>query len=75
MMEKPTLVDARGLICPIPLLHMRLAINCLTTGDRLTIYADDPTFEKEFAMFCTLSSITPLTKEQSGDFMTYTIQV
>ena len=48
MMEKPTLVDARGLICPIPLLHMRLAINCLTTGDRLTIYADDPTFEKEF---------------------------
>lgn len=75
MMEKPTLVDARGLMCPMPLLRLRLALNRLKSGDRLTIYADDPTFEYEFATFCKWSSITQLTKKESVGFMTYTIEV
>ena len=38
----PRLVDARGLLCPIPLLRARAALATLEPGDTLVVLATDP---------------------------------
>lgn len=36
------LVDARGLLCPLPLLRARAALASLPAGDALVVLATDP---------------------------------
>ena len=38
----PRLVDARGLLCPLPLLRARAALATLTPGETLLVLATDP---------------------------------
>jgi tRNA 2-thiouridine synthesizing protein A len=35
-------VDARGLVCPLPLVKTKLAFESLTAGDTLLVLATDP---------------------------------
>jgi len=45
-------LDAKGLICPLPVLKARRAMKALTEGDILEIEATDPGSVKDFAHFC-----------------------
>ena len=47
-----TRLDARDLICPIPVLKARKALNALPTGAVLEVLATDPAAPKDFAAFC-----------------------
>jgi len=76
-------VDCRGLQCPMPILKTRLALNPLKKGDRLVIFADDPTFSEEFARFCQLADIKLLAKTKAQhnhidgtpEFETYLVEL
>lgn len=72
-MDTPTL-DCRGLVCPMPIIQVRLKTNLMKKGDKLVILADDPTFEQEFARFCRLADITLLAKTYHGDFYEYLVE-
>jgi TusA-related sulfurtransferase len=72
-MDIPTL-DCRGLVCPMPIIQVRLKTNLMKKGDRLTVLADDETFESEFARFCQLADIKLLEKRYYGDFYEYLIE-
>jgi TusA-related sulfurtransferase len=71
----PLLVDCRGLECPLPIIHVRLALNQSSKDDLLVIYADDATFESEFARFCNLADIRLIEKRNKINYQAYTIQV
>jgi len=45
-------LDAKGLICPLPVLKARRAMKALAAGDILEIEATDPGSVKDFAHFC-----------------------
>lgn len=45
-------LDARDLICPIPVLKARKALNSLPPGAVLEVLATDPAAPKDFAAFC-----------------------
>jgi TusA-related sulfurtransferase len=75
MKEYPLLVDCRGMVCPMPIVQVRLALNQSTKDDLLVVYADDATFESEFARFCYLADIKLIKKRNLNDFQEYTIQV
>lgn len=64
-------VDCRGLACPLPILHVRLALNTMCSGEILDILADDPTFDKDFDKFCHLASITLLESIRITPKITY----
>jgi len=57
-----TEVDARGLVCPMPLLKAKRALNTLNRGDRLRVLATDSGSQRDFRVFaeqsghCLLSS-------------------
>ena len=42
-------VDARGLVCPLPLVKAKIAMEPLTAGDSLLVLATDPEAEIDLA--------------------------
>jgi tRNA 2-thiouridine synthesizing protein A len=47
-----TILDTKGLNCPLPILKAKKAINGLTAGDILQVLATDPGAVKDFQAFC-----------------------
>ena len=45
-------LDARGLVCPEPLMRVRNRIRELETGDRLRVRATDPSTRRDLTNFC-----------------------
>lgn len=45
-------LDAKGLLCPLPVLRARKALKALDPGDVLAVEATDPSAPKDFAAFC-----------------------
>ena len=46
------LVDATGLLCPLPVLRARKALKALPDGGILTVLATDPASPADFQAFC-----------------------
>lgn len=44
-------LDARGLNCPLPILRAKKALNTLSSGQTLKIFATDPGSVKDFEAF------------------------
>jgi tRNA 2-thiouridine synthesizing protein A len=49
---QPTVLDTKGLRCPLPVLRARKALKALTAGDVLEVHATDPGSVKDFKAFC-----------------------
>ena len=47
-----TVLDLKGLSCPLPVLKANKAIKELIPGDVLEILATDPAAPKDFVVFC-----------------------
>ena len=45
-------LDARDLICPLPVLKARKALASLSPGDRLEVLTTDPAAPADVAAFC-----------------------
>lgn len=46
-----TVLDARGLSCPLPVLRANKAMRMLAVGDELEVLATDPAAPKDFEAF------------------------
>jgi tRNA 2-thiouridine synthesizing protein A len=53
MSGDPLLVDARGLLCPWPVLRLSRAARELGPQGQIRIVADDPAAPREIASLCT----------------------
>lgn len=47
-----TLLDVRGLICPLPVLKARKALRAIPAGGRLRVLATDPLARVDIPHFC-----------------------
>lgn len=47
-----TVLDTKGLKCPLPVLRARKAMKQLTPGQTIEIHATDPSSVQDFANFC-----------------------
>ncbi|MFT5452164.1 MAG: tRNA 2-thiouridine synthesizing protein A [Enterobacterales bacterium] len=47
-----TLLDARGLRCPEPVMMLRLNMRKLSEGETLLMIADDPSTTRDIPKFC-----------------------
>jgi tRNA 2-thiouridine synthesizing protein A len=45
-------IDARGLLCPLPVLRLRKALMALPSGTLVTLLADDPMAAIDVPHFC-----------------------
>lgn len=69
------LVDCTGLDCPLPILHIRIKLNELRSGDRLIARCTDLSFERDLERFCLLASITLLGMNKLQAYTDYLFQV
>lgn len=62
-------LDARGLICPLPVLKAQKRLRTLAPGQRLLVLATDPKAPADFANFCEASGHKLIeSSEQDGVF-------
>ena len=45
-------LDARGLLCPLPVARARARLSALPAGERLDVLADDPLARVDLQVFC-----------------------
>jgi len=63
------LLDATGLLCPLPVLKARKALKPIASGGRLTILATDPGAVADFQSFCEAQGHTLVDwSEKEGEY-------
>lgn len=63
------LLDATGMLCPLPVLKARKALKTLAGGDRLVILATDPGAVADFESFCEAQGHTLVeSTERDGEY-------
>lgn len=55
-----TVLDTKGLRCPLPVLRARKAMKPLAPGDVLEVHATDPSSVQDFRAFCETTGDTLL---------------
>ena len=73
-MSEETLLDARGLNCPLPVLRARKAMQRLAPGALLRVLATDPGTVKDFQAFCAATGHELVESETAGDEFHYLLR-
>ncbi|WP_390914821.1 sulfurtransferase TusA family protein [Pseudosulfitobacter sp. SM2401] len=74
MSNEKTHLDARGLLCPLPVLKARKRLQVLAIGDDLTVVADDPAAIIDVPHFCAQSGHQLVSTDTNGSDQTYVIR-
>ena len=67
-------LDARGLLCPLPVLKARKRLAPLASGDVLRLVADDPAAVVDVPHFCAEAGHELVDQDGDGDTRTYLIR-
>lgn len=73
-MEISETLDARGLLCPLPVLKLRKRIKSLDNGHILELLADDPAAVIDVPHFCSESGHELLETVERGDHTAYRVR-
>ena len=74
MTDDPHTLDARGLLCPLPVLKARKRLKGLSSGELLTGLADDPAAIIDVPHFCTEAGHRLVSSDTDGPHQTYVIR-
>ncbi|HXT08098.1 MAG TPA: sulfurtransferase TusA family protein [Roseiarcus sp.] len=69
-----TLLDARGLNCPLPILKTRKALKDMALGDALRVLATDPGALEDFPAFCRTTGHELVETSQDGATYSFVIK-
>lgn len=69
-----TVLDAKGLRCPLPVLRARKAMKEVDPGGMLQVLATDPGAVKDFAHFCETTGHQLVESTQDGDVFCFLIR-
>lgn len=67
-------LDARGLLCPLPVLKARKRLMALEHGDVLQVTTDDPAAVIDIPHFCTEAGHELINQAEDGDAMVWDIR-
>ena len=74
MSNETTYLDARGLLCPLPVLKARKRMQAIAAGETLTMVADDPAAVIDVPHFCMEAGHELVSSEADGNDQTYAIR-
>lgn len=69
-----TLLDVRGLICPLPVLKAKKAMKSLQPGDRIRLEATDPLASVDVPHFCSEDGHVLLEQSSDGPVQIFLIE-
>lgn len=68
------ILDATGLLCPLPVLKAAKRLKTLEDGDVLAVHADDPAAIVDVPHFCAEAGHSLLSMTDNDDVQVYRIQ-
>jgi len=68
------ILDARNLLCPLPVLKARKRLQSMVSGAELTLLATDPAAVIDVPHFCNEQGHTLVSTEKQGDELTFRIR-
>lgn len=60
----PTTIDAKGLVCPLPLLRLQKTLGALPSGAEVALWTSDPASVKAVQDFCQQSGHILLSQQE-----------
>lgn len=69
-----TLIDARGLLCPLPVLRLQKTLRSLPEGAEVALLATDPAAVIDVPHFCNQTGHHLIDSAPQGDAMQYRIR-
>jgi tRNA 2-thiouridine synthesizing protein A len=72
-LAEPTILDCKGLKCPLPVLKARKAMKALPTGGVLRVLATDPGAVGDFEHFCEVTGNRLLARSEDGGILIFDI--
>ena len=60
------ILDARGLLCPLPVLKLRKHLTSMKIGDVVVVLANDPAAAIDIPHFCNEAGHTLITQKATG---------
>ena len=72
--ESESLLDARGLKCPLPVLKARRALKEVQAGGLLRVLATDPGAVKDFAHFCETTGCALVETKREGEELQFLLR-
>ena len=73
-MTKDETIDARGLLCPLPVLRLRKRLKPLAKGARIELLADDPAAVIDVPHFCAESGNILIETREADLYQVYVIE-
>ncbi len=73
-MSDPILIDARDLLCPLPVLRLRKALATAPPGTEIHLLATDPAAHIDVPHFCAEQGHTLLATSENGPTTTYQVK-
>ncbi len=67
-------LDARGLVCPMPLLQAKRALNSMAVGQRLQVLSTDQGSVRDFRIFAEQSGHILIASEEASGVYRYLLQ-
>lgn len=67
-------LDTRGLICPMPLLHAKRALNAMAQGQRLQVFSTDQGSVRDFRVFADQSGHILLASDEADGVYRHLLQ-
>lgn len=64
---EPVRVDARGLLCPLPVLRLQKVLRTIEVGQQIELLATDPATTGTFADFCRQSGHRLISARTEGE--------
>lgn len=74
VIKPAVLLDARGLICPLPVLKARKKLLAMPSGDVLQVMATDAAAVADFALFCEETGHGLLSVTQEGGVFVFQLR-
>ncbi|MDE1148414.1 MAG: sulfurtransferase TusA family protein [Azospirillaceae bacterium] len=74
MSEGDRTLDARGLICPLPVLRARKALMAMPAGAVLTLLATDQGARRDVPAFCEATGHALLAADEADGVLTFTLR-
>jgi tRNA 2-thiouridine synthesizing protein A len=69
-----TVLDARGLKCPLPVLKARRVLKDLPAGGLLRVLATDPGASRDFAHFCETTGCEMVESDREGEVLRFLLR-
>ena len=67
-------LDASGLVCPLPVLKARKMLKSMHAGEVLEVTATDPAAARDFKAFCEASGHALVARRADGERLLFTIR-